>query len=402
MSSVCDPLCSLPSHPDIYASGVRTAVYVQTFLSFLPIASLLQLDQQVSLSDFVRMEEQATAPFITSFSILIAAILRAQTSGLTAFDANTILSLGWMNSTRIFIYFLLYIQHKSQVGRGQIGMAWAPWIKHLRGELAPPVAWSRSGWRKRLLRDPERSTFGSPTKSIFSRVVIVTGSLHLTLLAAFGIWFWSNPRSFGVPAAPGSTVILRLRVSLESRALRFFSLVMYSLFLAPGLNLILPMALFLALFRVCHALRRFHDKPSIAPLSIGAAVLLAINVMLVVDIELALQQISSSNEDLWTFGEVLAIMFLVLDLRDVLDTIFARRRFVAIREALGRQVPISQILHLATQARADINIRTADTTFKTLLHLAVARSDAALVDILLRLEADPNIAGGIIPGYEKQ
>ncbi|KAJ7666561.1 hypothetical protein B0H14DRAFT_2658287 [Mycena olivaceomarginata] len=60
------------------------------------------------------------------------AIAEARTEGLSNFHTTIVLSLSWMNNTNTFIYFLLYVQHKSQ---GSVKMDLASWSKHLREKL---------------------------------------------------------------------------------------------------------------------------------------------------------------------------------------------------------------------------------------------------------------------------
>jgi hypothetical protein len=52
--------------------------------------------------------------------------------------ATIVLSLSWMNNTNTFIYFLLYIQHKSQLGEEQIKPTVSSWIKHVLEKLSLP------------------------------------------------------------------------------------------------------------------------------------------------------------------------------------------------------------------------------------------------------------------------
>jgi hypothetical protein len=86
-------------------------------------------------------------------------------------------------------------------------------------------------------------------KRFFKKVVFVLGSLHLTFMSAFGIWLWNSPGSFGTSQpCTASTAILGRRIPLGSKGLRVVSLFMYSLFLTPGLNLVVPMVVFLGLY----------------------------------------------------------------------------------------------------------------------------------------------------------
>jgi hypothetical protein len=63
-------------------------------------------------------------------------MVQASTLGLSDFHATVILCLSWINNTNTFIYFLLYVQHKSQPGRGHIEMDWASWMEHVQDMLA--------------------------------------------------------------------------------------------------------------------------------------------------------------------------------------------------------------------------------------------------------------------------
>ncbi|KAJ7802555.1 hypothetical protein B0H13DRAFT_655095 [Mycena leptocephala] len=58
-----------------------------------------------------------------------------RSDGLSNFHASIVLDLSWMNNTNTFIYFLLYVHHKSQPGPEQIKSDFASWITHLRGKL---------------------------------------------------------------------------------------------------------------------------------------------------------------------------------------------------------------------------------------------------------------------------
>ncbi|KAJ7785070.1 hypothetical protein DFH07DRAFT_706455, partial [Mycena maculata] len=125
--------------PDISGIGVRAAIYAQNFLSFVPAAWALW-DGDVSSYKVESVETQSTTILITAFAILISAMVEAQ-SGLSNFHASIVLSLSWMNNTNTFIYFLLYVQRKSQLKEGQIQMNLSSWVKHIWEELwANPLA----------------------------------------------------------------------------------------------------------------------------------------------------------------------------------------------------------------------------------------------------------------------
>ncbi|KAJ6466145.1 hypothetical protein C8R47DRAFT_1180040 [Mycena vitilis] len=105
--------CSIPADPDISGIGVRIAIYAQNLLSFIPVIGVLR-DRQVTLSE----------------------LESTRTIGLSAFHANIVLSLSWMNNTNTFVYFLLYVQHRTQEGPARIKLDWASWMGYLAQELS--------------------------------------------------------------------------------------------------------------------------------------------------------------------------------------------------------------------------------------------------------------------------
>jgi hypothetical protein len=162
---------------------------------------------------------------------------------------------------------------------------------------------------------------------IFRKIVLSLGSLHLTLMAVIGIWFWSSPARFGAvqhdlidPKVLKCTTMSLLgnKVYLTSSPLRVVSLVIYAFFVVPGLNLLVPAALFLALHIVYYHFRPRDDaKPSAVPVYIGLIFLLAVNIVFMADIETTIFNQKVSGESQWTFGQTLAVLLLVLPLRDV-------------------------------------------------------------------------------------
>ncbi|KAJ7289448.1 hypothetical protein C8J57DRAFT_1277717 [Mycena rebaudengoi] len=135
-----DPLSCVPnllSDPDIAGIGVRAAIYIQNLISFIPAIWALW-DGNVSLYELDSVQEQSLTILITAFAILISAMVQKQTLGLSNFHTSVILSLSWMNNTNAFIYFLLYVQHKSQPqeGNNYIPMDISSWVKHLRQRLS--------------------------------------------------------------------------------------------------------------------------------------------------------------------------------------------------------------------------------------------------------------------------
>ncbi|KAJ7090618.1 ankyrin repeat-containing domain protein [Mycena epipterygia] len=443
--STFPPPC-ISSDPDISGIGVRVAIYAQNLLSFIPAVWALW-DGKISDAELDSVETQSTTILITAFAILISAMVEARTVGLTNYHASIVLNLSWMNNTNTFIYFLLYVHHKSRAEEGRIDDL-ASWIKHLwkkasivpngSGDIQKPqgiddwhcVSFSESDvdLAEKIDDHIAGATVAQPRSSIrriFKRIVLVLGSLHLTLMAALGIWLWSNPRSFGTASScavdRAFIIIVGQRVPLGSPELREWSLVIYSLFLAPGLNLILPMALFLGLFLGYQAWHKRlnaddqNDTPSVVPIFLGLGLLFAINVIFVADIELTLRQnrsLQTSAESAWTFGQILAILLLVLPLRDLVESRDEKKRIrqytqllqdvmekrikqltSSLRNGIKEKATPETILALLKNG-ADINTTVEDSEFATVLQLSSSRPDSKFVAALLKDGAALDIEGG--------
>jgi hypothetical protein len=122
----------IPANPDISGVGVRIAIYIQNLLSFFPAFYAL-LDGKISEKELETVEKQSTTILITAFAVLISAMVQAATYGLSSFHTSIILNLSWMNNTNTFIYFLLYIHHKSDPERGveRVEPRWSAWRDHI-------------------------------------------------------------------------------------------------------------------------------------------------------------------------------------------------------------------------------------------------------------------------------
>jgi hypothetical protein len=130
----------IPANPDISGVGVRAAIYIQTLLSFFPAFYAL-LDGKISVKELEVVEKQSTTILITAFAVLISAIVQVATIGLSSFHTSIILNLSWMNNTNTFIYFLLYIHHKSDPDRNEerVEPQWLAWRDHIIQGFQPPT-----------------------------------------------------------------------------------------------------------------------------------------------------------------------------------------------------------------------------------------------------------------------
>ncbi|KAI3605795.1 multiple ankyrin repeats single kh domain [Moniliophthora roreri] len=416
----------IPSDPDISGLGVRIAIYIQNLLSFIPAMWALS-DGKVELYELESIETQSTTILITAFAILISAMVQAQTLGLSSFHAAIVLGLSWMNNTNTFIYFLLYIQHKSQHGPDQVKPEWSSWIAHVRKRLWLTAAQIKESKDEESLGSNNPANLNSLErrqkhgdtehqqqlwiKNIFKRIVLFLGSLHLSIMAALGIWLWSGPGSFGhlSPCVAASIAVLGNHIPLSSKGLHGGSLMIYSLFLTPGLNLVVPMGVFLGLYIYYQAWHRKHShnsgsNPSTMPIVISMVILLAINIIFLVDIELTLQQNQhlqeDSDESSWTFGQILALLLLVVPLRDLLEAILARREKRHREEdtTLFKNAILTEkmeVIQVLVEKGVDVNVKVEDQENRTItaLQLASYKEDVRLVTMLLNNGADPNAKG---------
>ncbi|KAG6852119.1 hypothetical protein H0H87_010882 [Tephrocybe sp. NHM501043] len=215
-----------------------------------------------------------------------------------------------MNNTNLFIYLLLYTYRRVNLSDAELEA-------EAKDRLRYPV--------KRLTR-----WIYEARKAIVSPVIII-GTLHLSLMASVGIWLWSNPAHFG-KASPGncalsaSVVVVGKAVPLGSPGLRIWSLLIYSTLLIPFFNLLIPTALFaVPLFLFQHSK---HMK--LRRIMIGLGMLGVIDVLLLFDTEWGIQQnrnqkVLSSAEGEWTFGQTLALLLLLVPLRDLGEAFWERR-----------------------------------------------------------------------------
>jgi hypothetical protein len=291
--------CPLPN-PDISGIGVRTAIYAQNLLSFVPTIFALR-DKQISTLNLETLKTQSTTVLTIAFAVLLSAIVQGLQHGLTSYHAAVILNLSWMNNTNLFLHILLFACHSLE----------------LRGEEV-----KRGGKLQ-----PIRSFLISQTKKAVKNPVLIIGTAHLSLMSAVGVWIWMKPIVSGTnPACFVPTPL----VNSGSEGLRGRSLLVYSLLLPPVLNLLVPIGLFSLPIWVCtHFVPvAFVHELGIRLTRVGLAILAIINVILIADTEAIISKnqpfIAGSNAN-WTFGQTLAILLLLMPIRDIRQTLLKQR-----------------------------------------------------------------------------
>ncbi|KAG6816021.1 hypothetical protein H0H87_009415 [Tephrocybe sp. NHM501043] len=292
-------------------------------------------------------------------------------------------------------------------------------------------------------------------------------------MAAIGIWLWSDPPHFG-NSLQGCDPILTIvggDVPFSSSALQICSLFMYTLFLIPGLNLIIPFLFFILphilynnlvvrtkFQRTLNVVLRWRRRqappdpealtdnknvlttsaesdnapgPSThshtAFLIVGLVCLFVVNIIFMVDIELTLSRnnlVRSPEEKNWGFGQILALLLLVVPLRDLATSLADicrllrrdKRAQTQFEEDLQKAVKEEKLdephfRDLITR-RADPNTQItgmilchqycalnilplgSDLKFVTLLHLAAYKwNDPLVKDLLEKYHVNPTIGG---------
>ncbi|KAG6855249.1 hypothetical protein H0H87_006165, partial [Tephrocybe sp. NHM501043] len=307
MSAALDPGPCFGANPDVSGIGVRIAIYAQNLLSFAP-ALLALRDKKVTPTELDALETQSTTILITAFAILVSTIVQARTSGISNYHASIVLDLSWMNNTNLFIYLLLYTYRRVNLSDTE-----------LKAEVKDE---SRVKGLARWIYEARKATVNP---------VIIIGTLHLSLMASVGIWLWSNPAHFSKVSPDNcslsaSVVVVGKAVPLGSPRLRIWSLLIYSTLLIPFFNLLIPTALFavpLFLFR--------HSKHmKLRRIMIGLGMLGVIDAVLLFDTEWGIRQninqkLLSPDEGEWTFGQTLALLLLLVPLRDLGEAFWERR-----------------------------------------------------------------------------
>jgi hypothetical protein len=296
----------LPSNPDISGIGVRIAIYTQNLLSFVPAVFALQ-DKHVSMLELEDLERQSSTILIAAFAILLSVIVQAfQEHGLTNYHAAIVLNLSWKNNTNLFIYVLLFFYHTVELRYEEEKDGTRP---------TPRVLWIAQ--TKKAIRNP----------------VLLIGSAHLSLMAAVGLWLWSNPVAFSKSepcSLSASLVVAGKEVAIGSSHLREWSLLIYSLLLTPGLNLVVPIGFFAvpvwvySTFRPVSLNRAFAFRFT----GVGLAILAVINVILLADTEVGISRnkgLTEAGDTDWTFGQTLALLLLLVPIRDIGEALLERR-----------------------------------------------------------------------------
>ncbi|KAF5359673.1 hypothetical protein D9756_003347 [Leucocoprinus leucothites] len=294
------PLLSLnciQANPDIAGIGVRVAIYAQNFIALI-LAIVALGDRYVSWKELLLIGSQSMTILLTACALLLSALIQALTFGMSTYHTLIVLNLAWMNNTNTLLYAVLF-RYQGLVQIPGFKLSFAPQtFKSLPRRKAIPL--------------------------------LTLGALHLSFVAALGFWFWLKVDTFGAnsqctPRPPLFLVILSHRISIDSRALRIISLAIYGVCAIPGINLMIVGGAVYGPSALCSwLLEKLLPIPKnvafFLPGYVTLAVLIGINVVIAIDTETMVHQTKQfvqPGESQWTFGQTLAILMLVLPLKDI-------------------------------------------------------------------------------------
>ncbi|KAJ7266264.1 hypothetical protein C8J57DRAFT_1001461, partial [Mycena rebaudengoi] len=116
--------------PDVSGIGVRAAIYAQNLLCFLPVMMHLR-DRKITRDELKGVKDQSIGMLAVAFAILISTIILAKGAGgeekITNYHAAIVLDLSWMNNTSTWIWFILYVHHRSKHDDRPIQASWSAW-----------------------------------------------------------------------------------------------------------------------------------------------------------------------------------------------------------------------------------------------------------------------------------
>jgi hypothetical protein len=173
-----------------------------------------------------------------------------------------------------------------------------------------------------------RGTGQEVSNSFHKRVLVLAGGAFMSLVGIFGIWVWHEPEYFGpasILCASDAVVVYmplfgNLRVALGSGSLRACYLVLYGVFLA----LVIPFFVLETLLPGC----LFWTKRPASKYPKTPFKLIFLNLATIFEIEFTLREnahLQTGEMGVWDFGQVLALLLVIMPVRDVYRAISASR-----------------------------------------------------------------------------
>lgn len=105
-------ICSLPATPDVFGTGVRLSVYLQTLLCLIP-QILVALNKRTLLDNLDLSERLTSINIILAFSILVSSMSQALGTGMSSYHAHVALKLSWLNISNLLVFYWMFASYNA-------------------------------------------------------------------------------------------------------------------------------------------------------------------------------------------------------------------------------------------------------------------------------------------------
>ncbi|KAF9032421.1 ankyrin repeat-containing domain protein [Panaeolus papilionaceus] len=403
----------LPSNPDISGIGVRSAIYIQSFICIISGISAMA-DGVVTDDELPFLEAQALAADILGFAILVAGFAQALTFGLTPYHASILLSLAWLSSTTVaFVNFVRLSSRKPtflnlQQAREELGLEpfalsekavnfnrpgrnpffWLfPFVIYMRSRSFPMDKFVGAGLE---CVETHKDKLSLSTTTFLSHISLDAGNpdgvtFNLALERSVGIWEWGPRRSQDYEFCHSATATGYSKWVTSERRRHSDS--------EPPQS------------------RDEVEPSSSSQLGSGRRIivlsgrfgLLAYVLAFIIQIEgtvRANRHLQDSEEAHWTFGQTLAIIMLIPAIRDTIKyawfSTLKKARRVKQTKLLEADITNGEVQNFISRVNqgADPNVVVASDSnqqYATALQAAAASGELLIVNQLLNRKADVNL-----------
>ncbi|KAF8316066.1 hypothetical protein DL93DRAFT_788101 [Clavulina sp. PMI_390] len=220
-------MCKIQTNPDAAGVGIQIAVYMNAFLPLVSMMIELLRGQSLVENDNLREGNilLAKTSLLTAMALIISAIVQSHKYGLSVFDALIVLNLCWISLVGGFTPMLSAMTSPEHIRR--LARHWGERPYSLRTIL------------RRLL-----NTFFDLPPTLEWLYLLYCNCM---LMSGFGIWVMRNPLAFdrSMDACTSTTVfwIMGHSVNITDSRFRTALLVLYGLFLVPGLNVLIILSI---------------------------------------------------------------------------------------------------------------------------------------------------------------
>lgn len=301
--------CILPN-PDIAGIGVRSSIYVQSFVTAI-IFVIFELDNKITQEENHALHALTITVLLTACSLLISSFIQVATVGMSAYHAQIVLNLSWINSTSLLTAYM------SELRMAEYVSAIKKPNRSSRSSRASSSSWS---------------TF-EPSNDLLKSTAV--GSLHFCAMSALGLMLWIKGAKFGSqPDCNNHTihVLFGHSIPLTNKRLKILSLIIYGIAAIPMFNAIIFNIVLMFVAGILYVVVRFTALPFDCCLggvisekldimerrvqsSFTLVVGILLNIVFIVDNEHMIRRSAAlvqPGESDWTFGQTLALVLLAL------------------------------------------------------------------------------------------